>query len=123
MLWNNFTKVVILRCAGLLMCVLPVTVAILSYFPIWLNEGGEKVLSGVTVLLLTVALVPMYKGIRRLFKSPASYTLWFVAFILFLLLSQIAEEMTVISFIGFLGNGIGAILFKLSERMKRKGGD
>ena len=53
-------------------------------------------------------------------RAPASYTVWLVIFIAFLILSNIAHEMTVISFVGFLGNLIGAVLFKLSGKI---GGD
>ena len=60
--------------------------------------------------------MPFYRGIKRLFQSAASYTLWFIAFIIFFMLSKIADEMTVISFVGFIGNSIGALFFKLSER-------
>jgi hypothetical protein len=46
--------------------------------------------------------------------------LWLALFVIFLLLSKIAEEMTVISFVGFIGNSFGAIVFKLSEKYKPK---
>ena len=121
MLWNNFTKTVVLKFSGMLLCILPVTASVLCYFPIWIAEGGEKIISGITVLLFALAMIPMYRGIKRLLSSPASYTLWFIAFILFFLLSHIADEMTVISFVGFIGNGMGAILFKLSERYEGRG--
>jgi Co/Zn/Cd efflux system component len=44
------------------------------------------------------------------------HTLWFISFLLFFSLSKIAEEMTVISFIGFTSNLIGAFFFKLGDR-------
>lgn len=117
---NSFALSVGLRALGMLFCIVPATLAIISYFPIWLGEGGGKVLSGFTVILCVVAHVPIIKGIKRLFDSPASYTVWLVIFIAFLILSNIAHEMTVISFVGFLGNLIGAVLFKLSGKI---GGD
>ena len=112
---NKYTiKSIFLRVIGLVLCVIPVSVAILSYFPAWRAEGGEVLLSGATLLLLCMAAVPLYKLISARLRSPAAYTLWFIAFILFFLLSNIAEEMVVISFTGFVGNLLGAIAFKLA---------
>ena len=112
---NNYTiKSIFLRVIGLVLCVIPVSVAILSYFPAWRAEGGEVLLSGATLLLLCMAAVPLYKLISARLRSPAAYTLWLIAFILFFLLSNIAEEMVVISFTGFVGNLLGAIAFKLA---------
>ena len=112
---NKYTiKSIFLRVIGLVLCVIPVSVAILSYFPAWRAEGGEVLLSGATLLLLCMAAVPLYKLISARLRSPAAYTLWLIAFILFFLLSNIAEEMVVISFTGFVGNLLGAIAFKLA---------
>ena len=112
---NNYTiKSIFLRVIGLVLCVIPVSVAVLSYFPAWRAEGGEVLLSGATLLLLCMAAVPLYKLISARLRSPAAYTLWLIAFILFFLLSNIAEEMVVISFTGFVGNLLGAIAFKLA---------
>lgn len=107
-------KSIFLRVIGLVLCVIPVTVSILCYFPAWRAEGGEVLLSGATLLLLCMAAVPLYKLIAEKLRSPAAYTLWLIAFILFFLLSNIAQEMVVISFTGFIGNLLGAIAFKLA---------
>ena len=107
-------KSIFLRVIGLVLCVIPVTVSILCYFPAWRAEGGEVLLSGTTLLLLCMAAVPLYKLISAKLRSPAAYTLWLIAFILFFLLSNIAQEMVVISFTGFVGNLLGAIAFKLA---------
>ena len=101
---------------GLIFCIVPPTVAILSFFPFWIGVGEAKVASGFVLLLCVIAHAPLLKAIKRLLKSEASYLMWLVIFLLFLLLDAIAFEMTVISFTGFIGNLIGAVFFKLSER-------
>ena len=98
------------------LCVLPVGAAILCYFPLWIADGGEGILPGFTALLLAAAALPLWRLIRRALASAASYTLWLIAFLFFLCLSRIADEMTVISFVGFIGNAAGAILFKIADR-------
>ena len=112
-------KRMLLKATGLAFCVLPPISAILTYFPIWVAKGGETVISGFTLLLITAALIPLWRYIKRSLASPASYTLWLIAFIAFLALSNIAKDMTVISFVGFVGNLIGALFFKLADKDRR----
>ena len=119
---NNLAYSLIFKTVGMLFCIVPVTAAILSYFPIWIGTGGVKVLSGFTLILCVIAHVPLIKAAKNLFKSPASYTVWLFIFVAFLILSSIAEEMTVISFVGFLGNLVGAVMFKLEGVFKSKAG-
>ena len=109
-----------LRALAITLCVAPVAAAILCYFPVWVAEGGEGIIPGVTVLLLVSAALPLWRLIRRALASLASYTLWLIVFLAFLCLSRIADEMTVISFIGFVGNLAGAMVFKISDRLREK---
>jgi Co/Zn/Cd efflux system component len=55
-----------------------------------------------------------------IFHSPAAYVMWLIAFLLFFSLEKIAHEMTVISFVGFLSNLCGAVLFKFAASRKDK---
>ncbi len=65
--------------------------------------------------MLVLCFHPLMKHLRRIFATAASYVMWLFIFAVFLLLSQIAEEMTVISFFGFIGNLIGAVCFKFAK--------
>ncbi len=109
-------RALLLRILGMALCCVPVAVCILLYFPLWRNAGAGAFLSGFTVLLLSLSVLPFYKSIKRFLESAAVYTLWLVAFVLFFCLARIADEMTVISFVGFIGNLLGAFCFKLAER-------
>ena len=117
---KNNTKRILLRALGLALCVVPVATSVLLYFPLWCSKGGGAVLSGFCVLLLILSFTPLIKHARDIFKSPSGYMLWLVLFVIFLLLSKIADEMTVISFVGFIGNSMGALAFKLSEKYELK---
>lgn len=107
-------KSIILRALGVLVSVLPPALAVISYFPVWCAAGGEYVVSGFVLLLLLLSAMPLFNLIKRLLASPAVWVMWLVAFIVFFSLSRIAEEMVIISFVGFVSNVIGAILFKLA---------
>ena len=113
---NRLIKRLALRALGLAVSVIPPTVAVLLYFPVWAAEGGELVITGTTALLLVVAALPIYNLLRLKLRSPAIWSLWLVAFVTFLLLSRIADEMTVICFVGFISNLIGSVIFKLAGR-------
>ena len=102
---------------GLAVSIIPPAIAALSYFPLWKERGGGAMLSGVAVFLLLISAVPLIKTVKRILKSPASYTVWLILFILFALVSAIAAEMKVISFVGFISNLIGALIFWYSRRI------
>lgn len=113
---NNPQKRLIFQTLGLLISVIPVTVSIFSYFPLWIARKDTSLISGISLLLICVALVPLYKHIKKALKSPSAPLMWFFAFVLFLFLSRIADEVTVISFVGFTTNLIGSVFFKLAHR-------
>ena len=111
----------LLKALGILASVLPPLAAILCYFPVWLDRGGEYVLCGFTAVLIILAFLPLLRLIKRAMASASAHTVWLVIFLLFLLVSRIADEMVVISFVGFIGNLAGAVLYKLGERVVKDG--
>lgn len=104
----------ILQILGFFLCIAPPLVCTASYFPIW--KESTQALSGGALLLILISAIPIYKLIKRKLASPASYVIWLVLFVIFFTLSSIAEQMTVISFFGFVGNLLGAICFKMAKR-------
>ncbi len=104
----------ILHFLGILLCIAPPLICTASYFPIW--KESTQVLSGGVLLLLLISAIPLYKLIKDKISSPASYIIWLILFVIFFTLSSIAEQMTVISFFGFVGNLLGAICFKIAKR-------
>jgi chromate transport protein ChrA len=73
------------------------------------------VLSGFSILLLTLGAIPLFKLIKRSLRSPSAHTLWFIIFVIFFCAERIADEMTVISFVGFIGNLLGALCFRIGR--------
>ena len=95
----------------------PPVIATLSFFPLWRANGIFAVASGFTLLLLLFSLSPIIKLLKGLLKSPTSRTLWLVLFVIFFALSKIADEMVIISLVGYLGNLIASLLWRISGRM------
>ena len=110
-----------LHILGFALCILPPAICTLMYFPLWKVVGYEHCIAGGVALLLALSIIPLYKLLRRWLESYSSYLLWLVLFLLFFALSRIAEQMTVISFVGFVGNLLGAICFRIAGRYSRKG--
>ena len=97
---------------GVAVSVIPVLIATISYFPIWQERGAYAVLSGGLLLLLTVCILPIVKLIKKLLCSPSVYLLWLIIFLFFSAMRSIVDELTVISFVGFVSNLIGAALYR-----------
>lgn len=112
------TKYFALCALAVAVSVIPVAVATLGYFSLWRERGNGALLSGTALLLLILASAPLFKLIKRALASPSVPLLWLVFFLLFFTLERIADEITVISFVGFISNSIGALIFKIARKYK-----
>ena len=110
----------LLKVIAILSCTVPPISAVLLYFPLWREMGAEAALCGFTVLLLILCMIPFFSTIKRALSSPSATTMWLMFFLIFALISKIAEQMTVISFVGYIGNLVGSVFFKLSERCENE---
>ena len=108
-----------LHILGYLLCIIPPLACALTYFPLWENGGGSR-LNALCAVAVILSVFPIIKLIRRLLRSDATYVFWFILFISFWALSRIADEMTVISFVGFISNSIGAMLMRMGGRKNGK---
>ncbi len=105
-----------LRTAAMAFAVLPPFFAVISYFPVWRTKGDGSLLSGAALILLILSAVPLFKFLKRLIKSPTALGIWFSVFVLFFMLEKIAEQMCVIAFVGFSGNLISSLLWRMGGR-------
>lgn len=110
----------ILYLLGLAVCTVPVLCTAIAYFPEWVERSDGSAISGFFLLILILAAAPIFKALKMIFHSPASYVMWLLAFLLFFSLEKIAHEMTVISLVGFVSNLVGALLFKIAASGKEK---
>ena len=115
---KKFIKL-ILHFSGILCCIIPPIICTVSYFPLWSEAGAEYLVSGGTALLIILSMIPLYKYIKKLLESCASYVLWLLIFLFCFLMSKVIDEITVIAFVGFVGNIVGAALMKVSEMVQK----
>lgn len=107
----------LLNILGIISCTVPVFLSIILYFPLWIRADSGRFISGFCVLLLSLAAMPVYRYIKGRLSNIPAYTLWLLIFLICFLAGRIINEVTVISFIGFLGNLVGALIFKISARV------
>ena len=108
-----------LHLLGFCLCIAPPAVCTLDYFPLWREMGYQSCIAGGTALLLALCIIPIYKLIKRGLEGFSSYMMWLLLFLIFFGMSRIAEQMTVISFVGFIGNLLGSVCFYIAKRIRR----
>ena len=114
------TKAVIYNALGLLFCIVPPTVATLEHFPIWAAKGGEAMISGLTVILLVLCVLPFKRQISEYLKSPSAWMMWLCIFVFASLFSRIADDIAAISLIAFPSNLVGALFFKRRYKFREQ---
>ena len=112
----------LLTLLALAVSTLPVLICAALYFPVWSNRSAGATLSGLGLIIALLAAVPLYRFIRRHISSISAPMLWFILFAIFFALERIAQEMTVIAFVGFVSNLLGAVIFRLAHRRERDEG-
>ena len=106
---------------ALALSIVPPMIAAISYFPFWMDKGDGAIISGFTVMLLLIAVIPLFKLIKRMLASPSILFIWLMIYLLFSAAKNIADEMTVIAFVGVVSNTVSTFIFKITERYgKRK---
>ncbi len=114
------SKRLLLRAGGYLLCVVPPALAILERFPLFARAGGRPLISGIALLLLLLAAVPLRRGLKRalarFLSSPSAHGIWAAVWLLTAWFGRIAADVCDIALIGTLSSLLGALLFRLSER-------
>ena len=104
---------------GLMFCVIPPVLATLEHFPIWVARGGEAIVSGLTVILLFISILPLKRYIFAYLKSPSAWVLWLCVYLASSLLSSIIDDVASIALIAFPSNLIGYFFFRISKKYKK----
>ncbi len=112
-----------LNLIGIIFSTVPALVATLLYFPLWRERGSGYVLSGMALVLVVLASVPLLRLVKKRLRSPSAPLMWLIIFLFFLAMSRIADELTVISFFGFIGNLAGAVCFRFAKARLRREAD
>lgn len=114
---SNKTKGRILQAASLALSVGVPFVATIIQFPLFVNRSAAATVSGLSVLLLLVCVVPFAKHIKIAMRSASIPFVWtFIAVGLFAI-NSIVEEMIVVAMLGAIANWIGMFIYRAGERL------
>ncbi|MBQ7912896.1 MAG: hypothetical protein IJ308_04010 [Clostridia bacterium] len=107
---------------GLIFCVLPTVASALVKLPVIASKSAESTLSGVFIVALIAAALPLYKALVKLLKSPSVAVILWLFFAAFFLVGKMTPEtingLTTVFLWAAIGNTLGVIAFKLSSMWK-----
>ncbi len=112
---KNVTKGKIIKAAAVVLDVGAPLIATLTQFPIWVNKSAEATMSGMFLLFALICAIPFFKQIKAYMKSPAVPVMWWVMFGIFVILSNIVNQIVLICFVGGVANTLGAGAYKLGQ--------
>lgn len=109
--------------SGMALCVVPTLIAGILKLPVIVVKEAESTLSGVFVVAVICAALPLYKGLMKLLKSPSAAVICWILFALMFLADNMQPQtihgLTVVFLTAAIGNTSGALCFKLSKEFEK----
>ena len=104
---------------GYTLCVLPPAFATMEFFPLWI-ASGEKSISALSLILLALCAVPLWRAYRRYVKSPSAVLLWLAVFLVLTAFRSIVDEIRCVALVGLISSVPGALCCFFAKRIKDK---
>ena len=117
---NRTNVAKLLRAVAVIIDIVAPLVAIFVQFPIWVDRSSGATVSGLAVLLLVIAAIPLKNKIMQWLKSPSIPVLWAVLFFASVIIVKILNEVIVIAFVGMVANLIGAAIDAIALFVDRR---
>ena len=117
---DNNKKILTLSIVGGALCIAPPAIATLAYFPLWVSKSSATTVSGLSMILVLISIVPIFKMLKEHLKTPAAPVLWAVVLGIAVLFRSIIDQVLVISFVGTISSVAGFLVFKVRDGMKEK---
>lgn len=109
-----FTAKRVWYCIGMILCILPVCLSVIEYFPLWTKQGAVPTISSISLILLLIAFVPLKRAVAKYLQSPSAWLIWLSVLVLAVLLRSVIDSIINIAAIAFPSNLLGAVCFKIS---------
>lgn len=104
-----------LKILSLCVSIIPPLAAVLMCFPVWLEQGSTKTVSGLCLLLICLCLIPFYRQIKEYFRSPSAVMIWLVICVAMTLIRNIMDQMLLVSYVALFSNALGSFIYNLSK--------
>ena len=118
---SNRTKEITLTAIALAVSILPPLLVTVTQFPVWVEKSAEATVSGTVCFIGMLCLIPLYKKILAMLKTPSAPILWTVLAAFMYIMKSIADEMFIVSCVGAISNVVGWALFKWRDLYRRRG--
>ena len=117
---SNKVKHYVFYALGMVLCILPGVITILQLFPLWKERSFATLASGMTVsglavFLLVLTSTPLLKEFKSKIKTPSSWCMWLIGSVVCYAIGRVINDIALVCFVSFLGNVVGAVLFKIAE--------
>ena len=112
------TKYYIFTVLGMVLCIVPAVIAVLRYFPLWL-DSAQKRISVMSILLLAICVLPLWRQIKAALKSPSVWQVYLFAGLILFALDKVAGDIAMVFLIACPFSVGGALLFRLAKKAKR----
>lgn len=107
---------------GLAFCVLPTLIVALVKLPVIASDNADSTLSGVFVVVLICAALPLYKALLRLIKTPNAAVICVILAAVVSLINgmepQTRDGLELVLWVAAIGNTVGAVLFHFAKEFE-----
>ena len=117
---NRATVVKLLRGLAVVVDMAAPLIAIFIQFPIWVDRSSGATVSGLAVLLMVIAAIPLKNKIKAWLKTPSIPVLWAVLFFASVVVVKILNEIIVVAFVGMVANIVGAAIDAIALLVERR---
>ena len=111
-------KAKLLKLLAICIDVLVPLVVTLSYFPLWVNKSAEATVSGIAIIFALISFIPLIKVIKKRLSSPSVWMIWVFIAIILIAINTIIDQAVVIAVFGAVANCIGAVIYKIADRIE-----
>ena len=116
---DNKKKTLALSGLGYFLCIAPPVVATLTFFPLWISTSSATTVSGLSMLLILVCIVPIFRLIKEHVKTPSAPLVWVAILIIAVMFRSIIDQLVIISFVGVVSSLAGFFIFKYRDTLQK----
>ena len=104
-------KYMALTILGAVLCIAPPAVVTLTYFPLWVATSSSATVSGLSLVLILLSIIPLIRILKKLVETPSAPIIWAIVCIFCFAFKTIIEQVLVVSFIGTISSLAGMAIF------------
>lgn len=109
-----------LTALGALLCIAPPAVVTLCYFPLWVEKSSSATVSGLSLVLILISIIPLFRIVKEHISSPSAPVVWLLVCLFCFAFKSIIDQILVISFVGAVSSVAGMFIFWARDKGEKK---